>query len=353
MRFAEPQFLWLLLLLPLLALAGYAAQRRRRRALERFAGGRQSAGRFTGEVSPHRRALKLLLVYLGLAALSLALARPQWGTRQEPVTRRGADVMIVVDVSLSMAAEDLAPSRLAHAQHAAAELIEQRAGDRIGLVSFAGQASLNCPLTVDHAAARLFLEALDVQEPALPGSAIAPALETAISALSASEGTGRGERSRAIVLFSDGEDHGGGVEQALATLRRAGTPIYAVGCGTARGAPIPLRNSSGLLTGYKKDREGRVVTTRLDEAVMERIALETGGRYYGATATEIEMTEIARALATMEAGEVGAVLRTRYEERFQWPLLLAWLALAVESVLGERRSTRKARAEELEPGKAA
>jgi Ca-activated chloride channel family protein len=342
MRFAEPQLLWLLLLSPLLALAGYAAYRRRRRALERFAGGPSAAERFTEEVSRHRRALKLLLVHGGLVALCVALARPQWGARQETVTRRGADVMIVIDVSLSMAAEDLVPSRLAHAQHAAARLIEQRAGDRIGLVSFAGQAALNCPLTVDHAAAAMFLEALDVMEPALPGSAIAPALETAARALGASEGPAHTERSRAIVLFSDGEDHEGGLESTLAALRRTGTPVYVVGCGTARGAPIPLRDGGGMLSGYKKDRAGRVVTTRLDEAALERIALETEGRYYVATPTEVEVGEIAQALAAMEAGEVGALVRTRYEERFQWPLFLGWLALAIESVLGERRMARRA-----------
>ena len=340
MRFAAAELLWLLLALPVLALAATWSAGRRRRALLHFAGGAEYASRFDAEVSPNRRAAKLLLLYFALAALVVAAARPQWGTRLEPVTRRGADVLVVLDHSLSMAADDLAPSRLDHARNAIASLVEQLAGDRVALVTFAGRPTLLCPLTVDHAALRLFLDTVRVEAVQVPGTALAQALELAVSVFG-TERPAAGERTRAVVLFTDGEDHEGGVEDVVDDLESAGVAVYAVGCGTTRGAPIPVQDEAGMQTGYKKDAAGRVVTTRLDEGLLELLALGTGGRYYRATPSEAEMQEIAQALSGMDQREFGAVLRARYEERFQIPLALAWLALVAESIVGDRRRTAR------------
>jgi Ca-activated chloride channel family protein len=343
MRFAEPAYLGLLLLLPLVALAGLLLRRRRRRILARFAGGPQLVERFTGQVSPHRRALKLLLLHLALAAIPLALARPQWGTRLEPIERRGADVVVVLDTSLSMATEDLAPSRLAHAKHSIDAVLSRLAGDRVALVTFAGEAALECPLTVDQGAVRLFLDAVDVHSVSRGGSGLAGALRVALGALRLDE---PGDRGRAILLYTDGEDHEGGVDRVVAEFESAGVPIFVVGTGTVRGGPIPLRDERGALTGYKKDREGRVVTSRLDEALLGRIALDTEGRYHGATAGELEVEPIAEALGALAAGDLGTELRSRYEERFQLPLALGWLALAIETVLSDRRGRPAAQRED-------
>lgn len=339
MRFADPQWLWLLLLVPGMGLAGWWAHARRRRALQRFAGGAAQAARFRGEVSANRRAIKVLLLYLAIVSLPVALARPQWGTRLEPITRRGADVAIVLDTSLSMSSEDLPPARLEQAKHAVGSLLDRLAGDRVALVTFAGRAHLNCPLTVDHGAIRLFLESIDIDSVPVPGTALAEALQAGADALRI-QGNAIEERGRAIVLFSDGEDHAGETEPVLERLAGLGVAVYTVGCGTARGAPIPLRDPAGMLTGYKKDREGKVVTTRLIATELERIALETGGRYYRATTSEVEVDEIGQALAALSQGELGSELRTRYEERFQIPLLLGWLALVAEALLGDRRRVR-------------
>jgi Ca-activated chloride channel family protein len=345
MRFADPQWLWLLALAPLLALAGWWVSHRRRKALERFAGGPAYVSRFTGDVSPNRRAIKLLLLYLGLAALPIALARPQWGTRLEPITRRGADVVILLDASLSMSAEDLAPSRLDQAKHAVGSIVDRLAGDRVALVTFAGQAHLSCPLTVDHGAIGLFLESIDVEAVPVPGTALADALKAGFEALRI-DGQPVQERGRAVVVLSDGEDHAGEIDPVLGQYSDNGVAIYSIGCGTVRGAPIPLRDPAGLLTGYKKDREGKVVTTRLSEDVLERIALETGGRYYRATTSEFEVDEIAQSLASLSQGELGSELRTRYEERFQLPLLAGWVVLLAETLLGDRRRERRSRGSE-------
>jgi Ca-activated chloride channel family protein len=253
-------------------------------------------------------------------------------------------VVVVLDTSLSMSAEDLTPSRLTQAKHAVGSLLDRLAGDRVALVTFAGQARRNCPLTVDHGAVRLFLDSLQPDAVAVPGTALADALRAAAAALRV-DSRGMDDRGRAIVLLSDGEDHEGDVDTVLTELERSGIPVYALGFGTPRGAPIPLRDAAGLLAGYKRDAEDKVVTTRLAEEVLERVALETRGRYWRATAGEEEVEEIGRSLGSLSRGEIGADLRSRYEERFRIPLLLAWLALVVETVLGDRRRGRRTVAE--------
>ena len=201
--------------------------------------------------------------------------------------------MIVLDTSLSMLTEDLAPNRLEQAKHAIGSLLDQLGGDRVALITFAGQAQVNCPLTVDHGAVRLFLEAVDVNTATVPGTALGQALRGALKLLRHVE-RGAEDRGSAVVLFSDGEDHAGELDPVLDELEQNGVAVYSIGCGTARGAPIPLRDADGVLTGYKKDRQGKVVTSRLSENVLEDVALQTGGRYYQATTSEIEVVEISR-----------------------------------------------------------
>jgi Ca-activated chloride channel family protein len=338
MRFARPELLWLLLVLPVLGAGMWAVAARRRRALERFAGGAAHRARFLVEVSPHRRAAKTLLWLLAAGSVLVAAARPQWGTRLEPITRTGIDVVVAIDTSRSMAAEDVPPSRLGQATHAAASLLTRLRGNRVALVTFAGRATLICPLTVDHAAAKLFLDTIEIDSAPVPGTALAEALRVALRAFG--EPDEAASRTRAVVLFTDGEDHEGEIDEALSELERAGVAVYAVGTGTGGGAPIPVKDEHGGIEGYKKDREGRVVTTRLDEEALGQVALATDGRYYRATPTEIEIEEIARSLAGLDAHEFGTVLRVRYEERYQLPLGLALAALLAEACLSDRRRQR-------------
>ncbi len=344
MRFADPQYLWLITAAPLAILLLLWGQRRRRAALRGFSGGAEFVSRFDGEVNRHRRAVKAILLFLALFALPIALARPQWGIRLEPVTRTGADLAVVIDTSLSMAAEDLVPSRLEQAKHAVQSLITRLEGDRVALVTFAGRAAVACPLTADHGAVRLFLEATTIDAAPVPGTALADALTVAMSALR-NDDPEAAKAGRAIVVFTDGEDHEGKLDEVLTEIEKEGVSVFAVGSGTVRGGPIPLRDRNGNLKGYKKDRGGKVVTTRLEEALLERIARETDGRYYRATAGEIEIDEIDTVLGELAGGEFGAQVRTRYQERFQFPLLFCWVALFAESLVGDRRSDRAKRQE--------
>lgn len=340
MRFARPELLLWLLALPALALAGWASAHARRRALERFAGGAPYAERFRATVSVHRRIVKRLLVGAALGAAIVAAARPQWGTRLEPIETRGVDVAIALDTSLSMAAEDLTPSRLAYARHAIDSLLRNVPGNRVALVTFAGRATLVCPRTPDHAAVRLLLDGIEPEATYGAGTALADGLLAARRAL-VGERDEPSDRGRAIVLFSDGEDHEGGIDEVAAELHRDGIVVFSVGCGSTRGAPIPVEED-GRRGGYKRDRAGLVVTTRLEEQVLENLVLATGGRYFRATATEVEIDEIAQAISGLEAAEFQTTLRSRYEERFQIPLGLAVLALVAETLLGDRRRARRA-----------
>jgi Ca-activated chloride channel family protein len=335
MRFASPGFLYLLVLVPLLAAGLLVSARRRRRLLDRFAAGAGHASRFLGDVSPHVRVAKALLLLVAVAAGIVAAARPQWGTRLETVNRKGLDVVIAVDTSQSMAARDVAPDRLGLARHAAASLVDRLGGDRIALVTFAGEASLACPLTLDQEAVKILLDALDVEVVPVAGTALGDALRVAMQAFGPAA-PGGATRGRALVLFTDGEDHEGGVEEMARSLENTGVSLYAVGCGTQRGAPIPVASADGA-SEYKKDSENRIVTTRLDESLLERLALATGGNYFRATPAEVEIEEIAEAISGLEATEAGTVLKTRYEERYQIPLAIALIALAGEMLIADRR----------------
>jgi len=343
MRFAAPEVLWLLGLVPAWAIAAAWLARRRRVALERFAGGALNAERLRGDVGVHRRAVRVALLVSAWILAIVALARPQWGERVESLERRGIDLVIALDTSKSMAVRDVAPDRFRRARLAAGELVSRLRGDRVALVAFAGKASLLCPLTVDREAVRLFLDAADLESAPIPGTALADALSTAIRAFGSEARFTDGEqapRGRMIVLYSDGENHEEGLDGAIASLRRAGVVVWAVGVGTPEGGPIPEVDESGDVVGYKKDRAGKVVTSALDDAVLERLAVETGGRYLRATSAGLEIDDLLGVIEGLDAGDLGAVLRVRYEERFAIPAALALIALAVELGLRDARRRR-------------
>ena len=340
MRFAQPEFLWLLAAIPIWVVAGWWVASRRRRALARFAGMPENLPRFVEDVGVNRRVVKAILLLVAYAGLSLALARPQWGSRVETVERRGIDVVLILDTSRSMGVEDVAPDRFRQARLGASELVGSLQGDRVALVAFAGKASLLCPLTVDHEAVSLFLDTVDLETAPIPGTALADALETATEAFGPEATAADDSRGRMIVLYSDGEDHEEGLEDAVRAMRRAGVVLHAVGVGTVEGGPIPETDATGRVIDYKKDRDGLVVTSRLEERVLERLALDTGGRYFRATSSGLEIDALLGAVESLDAGALDAVVRVRYEERYAIPALLALLALAIELCIGDGRGKR-------------
>ena len=331
MRFGDWRYLWALLAVPVLASLLAIDFHRRVRTLQRL-GDLPLLKRLSRSVSLEKRIIKAVLLVVASIFLVLALARPQWGVKTEEVTRRGIDVMLVVDVSRSMLAEDIKPSRLMQARGAILQLLDMMHGDRVGLVAFAGTAYVACPLTLDYGAAAMFVDVLDVDLLPIQGTAIAEALRTAVKAFPEKNG-----RHQVILLITDGEDHEGDVQGAVQEASDRGIVIDTIGVGDPSGVPIPLRNARGEVTGYKEDDDHRKVTSRLDEGTLESIAVATHGKYYRSTSEGIELKRIYEEIAAMDQKTFSSRLVTRYEDRYVYPLGAALALLGIEAALGDRR----------------
>jgi Ca-activated chloride channel family protein len=333
--FSSPTLLHALWVVPLLAVVLVASFRAARTARVRLAAA-DLLPKLAPGWSARRPKTKAALQVAAFALLALALAGPRVGSREVTVKRRGIDIMIAIDVSNSMLARDLAPSRLAKAKREVATFLEKLDGDRVGLVAFAGDAYLQCPLTVDYGAARMFLDVLDPGSVTRQGTNLGAAIRTSLLAF------GEGEaKSRAIVLVTDGEDLAGGGLEAAQEAAARGVRIDTIGIGSERGEPIPLAGEGGSLGGYKRDAGGEIVMSRLDSESLERIALATGGRFHRATTGELEIERLHADLSTLEERELGARTFTQYEERFQIPLALAALLLLADFLLPERVRARR------------
>jgi len=323
MRFANPEMLWLLLLLPVLAgLAGWrlrAGDAQLRRAMSE-----PMAARLTSHLVRGRLRWTLFLMILAMGLVILGGARPQRGTQYITAAREGIDVIVALDVSESMLAEDLKPSRLLRARHEIAGIIDRLRGDRIGLVAFAGAAFVQCPLTLDYAAARMFLEYMGPDLIPEPGTSLAEAISVACRAFES-----EGDEFKALILISDGEDHVGDLEKAVRAARQQGVRIFSVGIGSESGEPIPLRDGAGAVTGYKRDQEGKIVMTRLNEAPLRQAAEDTRGLYVRAGGT-LGLDRIMSEIERMEKKELSGGVRVLYEDRysyFVWPAAILLLGL--------------------------
>ncbi len=335
-RFASSDWLWALGLVPVLLLL-YAAAARRRTSALRELGDLELVARLTSSVSPAVRRWKAALTAVALALLVLALARPQFGTRVETVRSVGQDIVVAVDLSRSMLAEDVVPSRLERSRFAILRLIDGLDGDRIGLVAFAGTAFVQSPLTVDYAAAGMFLGAMHPDWMPVQGTDLGAALRVSLDALE------QGARdARVIVIVTDGEDHEDDFEAELQRAVESGVRVHVVGIGTTEGVPIPLYDAQGRRTGFVRDEEGNVVTTRLGDQTLGAVAERTGARYVRVGAGGAALDDLVRELA----GGAGTALEERqvtlFEEQFQLFLGLALGLLLLEWLLPERR--RKAAA---------
>ncbi|MEW6365497.1 MAG: VWA domain-containing protein [Acidobacteriota bacterium] len=315
MRFLDPGILYGLLLIPILWATFFFADRRARAALALFGEPRL--------IDPTRRSPpawvirgKRLLLTLGLAFMFLALARPQWGEKMEEVRRKGLDIMIVLDVSASMDAPDPKPSRLEAARGEIGAFLDLLEADRVGLVCFAGEPALICPLTLDYSAVKIFLDSVDTSTISRPGTAIGRAIELALESFSQRE-----KKYKVVVLLTDGEDHEGRAAAAARKARDEGVVIFTIGIGTPGGELIPVRDAEGQFREWKKDDKGQVVQSRLDAATLQDVAATTGGKFFAITTGGDELKRIAEEIAAMDKKEVHARLQTVYEERYQWFLL--------------------------------
>ena len=335
-QWAQPGALTVLwVAVPLLALLLWRAQRLRWRALEAFVG----AG-LLGSLAPHldwrRDRRRALLVVGGLGLVIVAAARPRFGQGQELYQSHGADIVVALDVSASMMAQDAAPSRLEAAKREVRGVLQMARGDRVALVISSDRAHLICPLTMDMGAARMFLDAVDQRICTAGGTALRPALEQAERALRrAQEGT------RAVVLVSDGEDWGPDAGQAARGLAEKGIRVYAVGIGTAQGAPVPAYDLiTGEMAGFKRDAQGQVAVSRLQEDTLRELARAGKGRYVAGGTSDLGMATVYHALTGAESGRARTYRFATHVERFQWPLAAGLALLVLESLLATASPVR-------------
>lgn len=331
-RFAHTEYLYALYLIPLIVFFFWFVYRNQKKLLAKF-----SDTKLLKVLVPERSMLKYFLksgiIVFVIILLTLSLANPQVGTRYEEVKQTGIDVFILLDVSLSMRAEDIKPNRLEMAKHSIASLIQKLRGDRIGLVIFSGDAYIQFPLTTDYAAANLLLNAVSTSSVPQPGTAIGSAIKLAVKSFRGNERT-----QKAIVIITDGEDHEGDVMDAVKDAEDKNIGIYTIGLGSQGGVPIPQYNQQGVQTGYKLDRDGNVVVTRLDESILLQIAQEGRGRYYRGSASGNELDMIYKDLSKLEKTEFGTTRVTDYEDRYYYLLTLAIILLVAEFFVSEKKN---------------
>ena len=334
-RFGYSHFLYLLFLVPIFIAFYVYAFKQKKKALAAF-GNLELVEKLTMTVSRKKQVWKAILILIAVSFLVLSFSRPQLGTRLKTVKREGQDVIIALDVSKSMLAEDIKPNRLAKAKHEVASLIDRLEGDRVGLVAFAGKAFTQCPLTLDYSAAKMFLDAMSPDIIPVPGTAIGEAITKATAAFVEKE-----RKHKVLILITDGEGHEGKPLEIAKEASKEGIVIYTVGIGSVQGVPIPEFDTRGNRLGFKKDRQGQVVMTKLDELTLEKIALETGGKYYRASPGEAELGQIYDDISSMEKKALASKEFAQFEDRFQALVAIALFCLILEFLLTERRKLKK------------
>lgn len=346
MKMESLQWLWCLALLPVLYGVGFYEVTRRKKAL-----GDLFSRSLWSEVIPHYRSrvrkLRLLLFTLALGFVIFALARPQWGVKEETVSISGMDVLVVFDISQSMYVEDVIPSRIKKAKYFVRNLVQRLQGDRFGLISFAGGAEIVSPLTTDI---DYFIEALDTLSSDMastPGTDIGLALEAASQALDRGaedlrkEKNDLGPPSRVVVLVTDGEDHEGLAQPGAELIQETGARLYIFGVGSQKGGTIPVWARSGRLKGYKKDRSGNPVVSRFNPESLKALANTGGGRYWDITDDLVEVEQFLAETGNLDRGKLSERKYLIHQERFQIPLALAVLLLLIEMSFSLRRHVPK------------
>ena len=332
MQYGNLHFLWILWVIPLLVLFFIWAFKRKQQLINLFVEPELKA-RLLENVSFGRQKFKAFILVLACLFLVLALIRPKWGFRWEEVKRQGVDIMVALDVSKSMLAEDVSPNRLERAKREIIDLLQMMEGDRIGLIAFAGVSFLQSPLTLDYGAVQIFLDDLSCDLIPVPGTAIGQAIKLAMESFDQQD-----KKSRVLILITDGEDHEGNPLEMAKKAAEQKIKIYTIGIGKEEGAPIPDSEQGG----FKKDRNGDLILSKFDEESLQKIALATEGSYVRSITGDMDLEKIYQDIkSSVEEKELASGKRKRFEERFQWPLMIAIILLIFEVLYRERRRSRK------------
>ena len=327
-RFANSEYLYLLLLIPLLALFYALVARRRRHLLAKF-GNLELLKGLMPDFSRGRLRLKFTLYLLAFTCVVLAAARPQFGSKLREEKAKGVEMMLVVDVSNSMLAEDFEPNRLERTKYAIGKLFEGLQQERVGLVAFAGEPKVQLPITSDYRMAQAFAKRLSPTLVGEQGTAIGKALQLATLSFSS-----QSEQSRVIVLITDGENHEDDAIEAARIAKAQGIRIYTIGIGTPEGAPIKINGE------FVKDENGEMVVSKLNEQMLEQIATSTEGAYVRATKQSIGLDEIVKSINEMEKSELSTIRYEEYNEQYQYLLAVALVLLLLDNFILSRRNPR-------------
>lgn len=321
MHFVHLHILWLLVLIPILSIGFALLTRRKRRQLESF-GDPDLVKQLMPERSTVRPVVKFTILMITLTLLIFAAARPQYDKKEQVVKRQGIEVLVALDISNSMLAEDVAPSRLDRAKQMLSKMIDKMVDDKVGLVVFAGQAFIQLPITCDYVSAKMFLNNISPDLIKTQGTAIGDAINTTIRAFGAEQS----EASRAIILITDGENHEDDAIAAAQAAKEAGIHLYVIGIGKPEGAPIPIPGTNN----YRKDRQGQVVVTKLNEEMCQQIAAAGNGAYIHCDNTNTAMRALEQELDKLATTEIETTTYFDRNEQYQSFVLIALLLLVIE-----------------------
>ena len=327
-RFEEPTYLYLLLLLPFLAAFYLYSNYRRRKAIRKF-GDPVLMAQLMPDVSKYRPDVKFWLVFAAIGLFAVLLARPQFGSKLETVKRQGVEVMIALDISNSMLAQDVQPSRLEKAKRLVAQLVDKMENDKVGMIVFAGDAFTQLPITSDYISAKMFLESINPSLISKQGTAIGAAINLATRSFTPQEGVGR-----AVIVITDGENHEGGAVEAAKAAAEKGIQVSVLGVGMPDGGPIPVEGTND----FRRDRDGNVVVTRLNEQMCQEIAQAGDGIYVRVDNSNAAQKVIAQEINKMAKADVETQVYTEFNEQFQAVAWIILLLLLAEMLILERKN---------------
>ena len=328
-KFAHPNALFLYILLLMVAVVYFVARSRRKKALSRY-GNPELLSEMMSEVSTSRPALKFWLTFTALCFMVLLLARPQFGTKMETVTRQGIETVIALDISNSMLAEDVAPSRLEKSKDIISKLVEGFADDKVGLIVFAGDAFIQLPITSDFISAKIFLESIDPGLIARQGTNIKAAIDMATRSFTPKEGVGK-----AIIIITDGENHEGGAMEAAKSAAEKGMMVYVMGVGSPEGAPIPVGSGE-----YRRDKKGNVIVTRLNEQMCQEIAAAGNGMYIRIDNTNNAQRILQKEIDKLAKADIETTTYSEYDEQFAVMAWIAFVLLLIEMLIMMKKNPR-------------
>lgn len=330
-RFGNPKFLYALIILPALIVLFIYFRNKRKKAIREFGNPEILAPLMPG-ASNSRPVWKFIILMISLLFLIVGIARPQFGSKLQKVKKKGVEIIIALDVSNSMLAEDIQPSRLERAKRAITRLTDRLKNDKIGLIVFAGKAYTQIPITTDYSSAKMFLSSINTSMVPTQGTAIGAAIELGMHSFSPNT-----ESSKAIIIITDGENH---EDDAIGMAKEAAEnkiTVYTIGMGLPQGGPIPIYNANGQ-KDFKRDQNGQVVVTKLDENMLQQIAAAGDGEYVRANNTEVGINNIFDKINGMEKTELESRVYSDYNDQFFYFILVAFALLLIEYIIMERKN---------------